>query len=211
LGVKLLSLFAVSDEQAMWRVQMNDDPEAFAMLVDRWQSPIHNLCTRMCGDSHRAEDLAQEAFVRIFARRKEYVASGKFSTFLWRVALNLCYDELRRRERRRESSLDGDSDELCRAEEIDSHAPDTALAQQETAETVREALMAISETYRSVLVLRHYEGLKFREIAEVLGIPEGTVKSRMADGLSQLAVLLQPENGSDSIPQLHPKKQIIAL
>jgi RNA polymerase sigma-70 factor (ECF subfamily) len=187
--MKLFSLFSISDEQAMWRVQMQDDAEAFATLVERWEGPIQNLCTRMLGDTHRGEDLAQEAFARVFARRKEYEPRGKFSTFLWRVALNLCYDELRRRERRRETPFEFDEqDDDCASQEL---PPDISLAREETAAGVRSALMKISEAYRSVLILRHYEDLKFREIAGVLDIPEGTVKSRMAEGLSQLARLLE--------------------
>ena len=191
--MKLFSLFSISDEQAMWRVQMEDDPEAFAVLVKRWEGPIQNLCTRMLGDAHRGEDLAQEAFSKIFGRRKEYVAGGKFSTFLWRVALNLCYDKLRKRNRRRETSLENEFEgEMDFATE--DLAPDVSLTREENAIRVRDALMKISETYRSVLVLRHFEDLKFREIAEVLGIPEGTVKSRMAEGLTQLARILEREN-----------------
>src|SRR5258708_3177139 len=102
----LPSLFSATDEQAMWRVKMDDDPQAFARLVPRWEGPIQALCARMTGDSHRGEDLAQEAFTRVFAKRKDYEATGKFSTFLWRVALNLCYDELRKIKRRRESFLE---------------------------------------------------------------------------------------------------------
>jgi RNA polymerase sigma-70 factor (ECF subfamily) len=195
--MKLFTLFSISDEQAMWRVQMEDDPEAFAVLVKRWEGPIQNLCTRMLGDAHRGEDLAQEAFSKIFGRRKEYVADGKFSTFLWRVALNLCYDELRKRSRRRETSLENEFEgEVDFATE--DLAPDVSLTREESAVRVRDALMKISETYRSVLVLRHFEDLKFREIAEVLSIPEGTVKSRMAEGLTQLARILERENMSAS-------------
>ncbi len=196
--MKLFSLFAISDEQAMWRVQMQGDTEAFAILVERWEGPIQNLCARMLGDAHRGEDLAQEAFARVFAKRKEYEARGRFSTFLWRVALNLCYDELRRRERRRETPLDGGFEDGEIGHASDELPPDASLAREETAGRVRGALMEISETYRSVLVLRHYEDLKFREIAEVLGIPEGTVKSRMAEGLSQLARLLEREAQRES-------------
>jgi RNA polymerase sigma-70 factor (ECF subfamily) len=196
--MKLFSLFSISDEQAMWRVQMEDDAEAFALLVERWERPIQNLCTRMLGDAHRGEDLAQEAFARVFAKRKDYEARGKFSTFLWRVALNLCYDELRKRERRRETALDLDSEDNETDFAADSLTPDVSLARHETVERVRAALMEIPETYRSVLVLRHYEDLKFREIGDVLGIPEGTVKSRMAEGLSRLARLLERESKSTS-------------
>ena len=199
--MKLFSLFSISDEQAMWRVQMEDDAEAFALLVQRWEGPIQNLCTRMLGDAHRGEDLAQEAFARVFAKRKEYEARGKFSTFLWRVALNLCYDELRKRERRRETTLEADSEESELAFATEELSPDAAMTRDETAGHVRAALMSISETYRSVLVLRHYEDMKFREIGEVLGIPEGTVKSRMAEGLSRLARLLD-ERGSKSMSKI---------
>lgn len=196
--MKLFSLFSISDEQAMWRVQMDDDPEAFALLVERWETPIQNLCTRMLGDAHRGEDLAQETFTRIFARRKDYEARAKFSTFLWRVALNLCYDELRKRERRRELSLDGDLDLSAEENASEAPSPDATLARQESAQRVRDALMSIPESYRSVLVLRHYEDLKFREIADVLGIPEGTVKSRMAEGLTQLARILERETSPEA-------------
>ena len=190
-----------TDEQAMWRVKMDDDAEAFADLVARWEKPIQRLCARMLGDLHRGEDLTQEAFARVFARRKKYEPTGKFSTFLWRVALNLCYDELRKINRRGEFSLDepGTSDDPPAVELLDSSepGPDGQLAARERAETVRRALLELSEPYRVVVVLRHYEGLKFREISDVLDIPEGTVKSRMAEALSQLSDLLNQTNEGD--------------
>lgn len=106
----LRSLFVITDEQAMWRVQTQDDERAFAQLVHRWEGPIQRLCTRMTGDLQHGEDLAQETFARVFAKRKDYQANGKFGTWLWRIALNLCYDELRRRQRREETRLDGAGD-----------------------------------------------------------------------------------------------------
>lgn len=182
------SLFSSTDEQAMWRVKTEDDAQAFAELMKRWQGPIHGLCTRMIGDQHRGEDLAQEVFARLFARRKNYQATGKFSTFLWRVALNICYDELRRNKRRREFSLDDPDDGGATLEfEADGASPDQRMVEDERAEAVRRALVELAEPYRAVVVLRHYEGLKFREIADVLDIPEGTVKSRMSEALDQLA------------------------
>jgi RNA polymerase sigma-70 factor (ECF subfamily) len=86
----LQSLFVITDEQAMWCVQTQDDERAFAQLVRRWEGPIQRLCLRMTGDAQRGEDLAQETFVRVFSRRKDFQANGKFSTWLWRIALNLC-------------------------------------------------------------------------------------------------------------------------
>ena len=190
-----------TDEQAMWRVKMDDDAEAFADLVARWEKPIQRLCARMLGDIHRGEDLTQEAFARVFARRKNYEPTSKFSTFLWRVALNLCYDELRKINRRGEFSLDdsGSGEDAPALEIVDASGagPDTQLASRERAETVRRALLELSEPYRVVVVLRHYEGLKFREISDVLDIPEGTVKSRMAEALSQLSDLLNKTKEGD--------------
>jgi RNA polymerase sigma-70 factor (ECF subfamily) len=175
----------------MCRVRAHDDETAFSELTERWEVPIQRLCMRMLGDPHYGQDIAQETFIRVFAKRREYEAKSKFSTWIWRIALNLCYDELRRRARRAESSLatpgeDSGETEIAAAE----LAPDEVLAGSETGERVRRALMALSETYRAVLVLRHYQDLKFREIAAVLGIPEGTVKSRMAEALSQMNRLL---------------------
>jgi RNA polymerase sigma-70 factor (ECF subfamily) len=200
----LASLFSISDEQAMWRVQQEADPHAFAVLVDRWRDRIHALCARMTGNAHTAEDLAQEAFARIFDKRADYHPAQRFSTWLWRIALNLCYDELRRAHRRQETALGPEDAEAVRLEVVDAATPRTSLQQREEAELVRRALLQLPEIYRSVLVLRHYENLKLREIAEVLEIPEGTVNSRLAEGLAQLTRLLEPEFGDHSTV-LQPK------
>lgn len=178
----------------MWRVQTQDDAEAFAHLVHRWRDAIHRLCVRMTGDEHRAEDLAQEAFTRLYARRKEWQPTARISTWLWRVAINLCHDELRRRHRRPETSLDehapGESPAVLA---ITDGTPHEWLADTDRAEIVRQALVRLPETHRAVVVLKHYEGLKFREIAEVLGIPEGTAKSRMFEALTMLNRRLAPK------------------
>src|SRR6059036_2714061 len=91
----LSSLFSMTDEQAMWRVQTQDDHRAFVHLLERWEEPIGRLCARMTGDLHRGEDLKQETFARVFEKRKSFQPNARFSTWLWRIALNLCYDELR--------------------------------------------------------------------------------------------------------------------
>jgi RNA polymerase sigma-70 factor (ECF subfamily) len=182
--------------------------------MSRWQKPIENLCIRMTGDSHRAEDLAQSAFAKIFARRADWEPTGKFSTFLWRVALNLCHDELRRTKRRGECSLDaldeeGDSQPDFIASE--DPAPDEQAASRERAELVRNALLKLATHYREVVVLRHYEGLKFHEIGEVLAIPEGTAKSRMAEALTQLNRLLQHLDGDTSCNPKTQTPELLAL
>jgi RNA polymerase sigma-70 factor (ECF subfamily) len=181
----------------MWRVKTLDDPQAFARLVSRWEGPIRRLCARMTGDPHRAEDLTQTAFARVFAARTDWQPSGKFSTFLWRIALNLCHDELRKTRRRGECSLEALEDEGTGAVDqfaADGLPPDAEADVRERGELVRRAMQELPAHYRAVVVLRHYEQLKFHEIAEVLGIPEGTAKSRMAGALTQLNRLLKHVN-----------------
>lgn len=200
LNQLLPGLFTPTDEQLLWRVQQEDDSAAFGELALRWEQPIRRLCERMTGDAHKAEDLAQEAFTRMFARRMDFEPDTRFSTFLWRVALNLCYDELRRRQRRGEFSLDDLVDEEAVSLPAEETSPAAQLEESERGAFVRAALQRLPEAQRAVVVLRHYEGLKFREIADVLEIPEGTVKSRMAEALDHLAVLLKefspPASGS---------------
>jgi RNA polymerase sigma-70 factor (ECF subfamily) len=210
----ITSLFAASDEQAMWRVKMQDDSQAFARLVSRWEGPIQRLCARMTGDPHRAEDLTQTTFARVFARRADWEPAGKFSTFLWRIAVNLCHDELRNIKRRGECSLealedgDGNVAELFAADEP---APDVQADARERGDQVRRAMQELPAHYRAVVVLRHYEQLKFHEIAEVLGIPEGTAKSRMAEALSQLNRRLRHLNEDTPCNHRIPRIELQAL
>jgi RNA polymerase sigma-70 factor (ECF subfamily) len=197
LAFSTLSLLCSrTDEDAMWRVKTHDDHHEFSRLVKRWEEPIRRLCTRMTGDPHRAEDLRQETFLRLFERRKDYQVTGRFSTYLWRIALNLCYDELRRQERRQEFVRDQEPGEAA-GEAPDGVAegpgPDAWAAQQEEGELVRQALGRLPEIYRTVLVLRHYEDMKLAKIAEILEIPEGTVNSRMAEALTRLSRMLEPK------------------
>jgi len=186
----LKARLAPTDEQLMWRAQREDDAEAFAGLVTRWQDTIRRLCARLTGDAHRAEDLAQEIFAKLFLRRKSFQQGSKLSTYLWRMALNHCYNDLRRPVHRCERPLDWGSNEGCDAQDRfqgEQPAPDEALASSEVAAAVRGALADLPEAYRTIVVLRHYENLKFREIAEVLDLPEGTVKTRMTEALNELA------------------------
>src|SRR5688500_19332511 len=96
----------LADEEAMRRVRLAGDPAAFALLVGRWEPKVRRLCVRMTGDEHRGEDLAQEAFARVFANRLRYEPGRPFSTWLWRIALNLCYEASRRAAVRGEQPFD---------------------------------------------------------------------------------------------------------
>lgn len=203
------------DEEAMWRVKTHNDHQEFARLVKRWEEPIRRLCTRMTGDPHRGEDLKQDTFLRLFEKRASYQPTGRFSTFLWRIALNLCYDELRRQQRRREfqghidpqtaNEAAGD----CAAKEP---GPDLRVAELEEGELVRHAVLQLPEIYRIVIVLRHYEDIKLAKIAEILEIPEGTVNSRMAEALDRLSRILEPKlRGANAGPMRPSQSNLPAV
>ena len=200
MGRALLSyisgIFALSDEEAMVRVQEDGDWRAFSLLHDRWYPRIERFCRWQLGDEHRAEDVVQEVFMRLYARRRQYRHDGPFSSYMWRLAVNGCYDELRRRQRRPEVSLSVADDEGNCGEaslEADEPSAEARFWEQERSQMIKEALQKLPEMYRSVIILRHYEGLKFREIAAVMGIPEGTVSSRMAEALNRLEEMLKLE------------------
>jgi len=189
------SSLLLSDEQAMWRVQTQDDPHAFAHLVARWEGPILRLCARMTGDVHCGEDLKQEAFARAFAHRKNFRPGTRFSTWLWRIAVNLCLNEQRRRRSRPEDSWDTlkETDLAVLDCTANGATPADHATAAEERELMRRALQRLPEPQRAVLVLRFCEGFKLREIAELLEVPEGTVCSRLAEGLARLSRLLKPK------------------
>lgn len=206
-----------TDEEAMCQVRTHDDHHEFERLVARWEQPIRRLCVRMTGDIHRGEDLKQETFVRLFEKRKDYQPSAKFSTFLWRIALNLCYDELRQQNRRREFLVAESESQAERAAPeavAETPGPDARAVAAEEGELVRNALLRLPDIYRAVLVLRHYEDMKLAKIAEVLEIPEGTVNSRMAEALARLSRILEPRLKPvalkpQPIPMIAPKESCV--
>ena len=212
-GISLLSRFCSrTDEEAMWRVKTECDHAEFARLVKRWEEPIRRLCARLTGDPHRGEDLKQETFLRLFERRAAYQPTGRFSTWLWRIALNLCYDELRRQQRRREFLVGNDNPAGEREPDepaADAPGPDAQAAGLEEGELVRRAVLELPEIYRTVVVLRHYEGLKLARIAEVLDIPEGTVNSRLAEALARLSRALAPRLKAAETPGVAPMPVIL--
>lgn len=211
-GFRLLTRFVArpepTDEQLMWRVGTAEDHAAFAELMARWRGRIRDLCGRWLGDVALGEDVTQNVFTRIFERRREYRPTGRFSTWLWRVALNLCRDEHRRRSARPgwPATVEADPPEnrgeaelLARVPSAEP-SPDAQAARHEEGELVRAAVLRLPESLRTVIVLRHYQDLKLREIAEVLEIPEGTVNSRMADALVRLARELAPNLRPAAMP-----------
>lgn len=188
-------VLSLSDEDLMARVA-RDDERAFAELVRRFQARVTNLIGRVLNDRGCADDLAQETFVRVFVHRRNYRQGSKFSTWLFTIAANLAKNEIRRRVRRRNwFSLDALQEVLSDgiAQLADpTEGRESLLEREQLQEMIGRSIATIPEKYRVALVLRDIEGLAYEEIAEVLGVPGGTVRSRINRARGMLKRKLQP-------------------
>ncbi len=173
-----------------------DDERAFTELVRRFQGRVGNLIARVINDRENVDDLAQECFVRVYTHRRNYRRGARFSTWLFTIAANLAKNEIRRRVRRRNwFSLDAltevFSDSLPQL--ADPHeGREAGLEREQLQGEVARAIATVPEKYRLALVLRDIEGLSYEEIAEVLGLPGGTVRSRINRARGMLQHKLQP-------------------
>ena len=177
----------MSDEDLVLAVQAGDT-QSFGELVARWQQPLYRFVSRVSSRPEDAHDVCQETFVRILRNANGYRKGARFSTWMYQIALNLCRDQTRRRRRWSlivDETRDAGDSPTPRGE-VARHDPELAVERREMADAVGRALDEIPREQREVLILKEFEGLKFREIAEILDCPESTVKSRMYYGLSGL-------------------------
>lgn len=189
------TVLSLSDEDLMARVAEDDD-RAFSELVRRFQGRVANLISRVLNDREATDDLAQEVFVRVFIHRRNYRRGSKFSTWLFTIAANLAKNEIRRRVRRRNwFSLDALQDMLKDSAGVladPTEGRESLMEREQLQEAMGRAIATVPEKYRLALVLRDIEGLPYEEIAQVLGIPGGTVRSRINRARSMLKRKLQP-------------------
>ena len=180
---------ALSDEQLVART-IDGDVGAFNVLVARWEGSLYKFVYRYLGDAEEARDICQEAFIRAYTNLHGFEGRAKFSSWLYQIALNLCRSQFRRSQARPTVSLDAGDGQSLRLVPDTGETPDERALTNERACAVREALAGLSEAQRTVIILKEYHGLKFREIADVLGAPESTIKSRLYHGLEALATSL---------------------
>jgi RNA polymerase sigma-70 factor (ECF subfamily) len=196
-------ILRLSDEDLMGRVA-EEDERAFSELVRRYQGRITNLVSRVLNDRECSDDLTQEVFIRVFVHRRNYRRGSKFSTWLFTIAANLAKNEIRRRVRRRNwFSLDA-LQEVVNDSAIQLADPgegqEQALQREQLQKAVGRAIATVPEKYRLALVLRDIEGLAYEEIGQVLGIPGGTVRSRINRARSMLKRKIQPLLRKESSP-----------
>ena len=175
------------------------DDTAFEQLVNQYQKPVYNLACRMCGNADDAFDLSQEAFLNAWKGLKGFQFQSSFSTWLYRLTSNVCLSYLRSKKRKSAVSLVFLDDEEEEQEwEIADSAPlpEEQTISKEERRQVESALNSLEVEYREALTLSVYSGLSYQQIAEIQGVQEGTVKSRIFRAREKIRRIIQSGNNS---------------
>jgi RNA polymerase sigma-70 factor (ECF subfamily) len=158
------------------------EPAAFAALVRRWQQPLARFLAAMVGQTDLVADLCQEVFLRVFLARSRYRETGAFSSWLYRIARNVARDAVRRR--RSEAKRLGN-------QELKATTPEARCEQQELAQAIAGGLAELPWEVREVVVLRHYQEMNFKDIAQLTGVPASTLRCRFEVGMGRLRARLK--------------------
>ena len=190
------SLSDSSDEELI-RLVLQGESSAFEVLVKRYEMPLFNYIRRMVGGASDAEDLFQETFLRVYTHLDGFRVTERFRPWVYKIATNICKDHLKYRRRHPQVSLDaaigsedGSETAFDRIEAPIANPSELASA-TETAELLEAAIEKLSPKHRPVFLMARYEGMPYEEIARTLGIPVGTVKSRMNKAVQFLLSELQ--------------------
>lgn len=176
------------DEIALVKRFQNGDHAAFNELAVRWQARIHRFAYGFFADADDAGEITQKTFVKVYQKRDTLDHPDNFPAWIYRVANNLCLDELKRAGRRKSSPLDAWQDDAGNG--ADAPTPADLMEAKELGAIIHRAMMTLPEEQRIVVILKEYDGLKFREIAGILDEPENTIKSRLYYGLKTLRKVL---------------------
>ena len=182
----------LSDEELILEFQKNDKEDAFNILVQRYKNPLTNFVFRFLGDYEACNDVVQETMIKVYRYKDTYSSVAKFSTWIYTIAGNLARTEYRRQRRQNIFSINDYGEEHQTYDLPDeSYRPDVITDSGIKDEIIQKALMKVKETYREAVILRDIQGLSYEEISEILGVNEGTVKSRINRGRAQLQELLK--------------------
>src|ERR671911_712507 len=177
---------ASTDEELVAR-SMGGDLDSFNQLVLRWERPIYALAYRVIGREEDARDVAQETFLRAFRALAGFKGQAKFSSWLYRITLNLCRDWIRRERRAPVAQAPEGVDLLDLAVSAEpSESVEDLVTRRQVARAVAKAMATLPEEQRTAIVLKEYHGLTFQEIADLLDCPLSTVKTRLYQGLGVL-------------------------
>ncbi len=174
-----------SSDEELVTLSQGGDLDSFNQLVVRWERPIYALAYRVIGREEDARDVAQETFLRAFRALKGFKGQAKFSSWLYRITLNLCRDWIRREKRTPVSQPPEGIDIIELAGEgTPSESIEELVGRRQLGRAVSKAMALLPEEQRTAIILKEYHGLTFQEIAELLDCPLSTVKTRLYQGLS---------------------------
>ncbi|WP_421382715.1 RNA polymerase sigma factor SigW [Bacillus salacetis] len=168
---------------------LKGDQDAFAEVIELYKDKVFQICFRMLGNRHEAEDIAQEAFIRAYVNIHTFNQKRKFSTWLYRIATNLCIDRIRKKKP--DYYLDAEvtgTDGLTMYSQVaaEGQLPEEEVEEMELQAEIQRQILKLPDKYRSVIVLKYIEELSLQEISEILDLPLGTVKTRIHRGREAL-------------------------
>jgi RNA polymerase sigma-70 factor (ECF subfamily) len=173
---------AAQDAELLARV-LGGDHDAFNVIMRNHEDRVFSVCLRIMGNREHALDATQETFLTAFRKAEQFKGDSAFGTWIYRIAVNTCYDQLRKQKRRRTDPLPEHLDPT-------DHAATEAIDSAGMRPDIQRALASIPDDFRAAVVLADIEGLGLPEVAEILGVPVGTVKSRVFRGRRLLAEVL---------------------
>jgi RNA polymerase sigma-70 factor (ECF subfamily) len=184
---------AWTDEELVARSR-GGDLDSFNQLVLRWERPIFALAYRVIGREEDARDVAQETFLRAFRALGGFKGEAKFSSWIYRITINLCRDWIRRERRTPIAQAPEGIDIIELAGETEpTESIETRISRKELGRVVEKAMALLPEEQRTAIIMKEYHGLTFQEIADLLDCPLSTVKTRLYQGLSVLRKHLQED------------------
>ena len=189
-----------TDEELVDRSR-GGDVDSFNQLILRWERPIYALAYRVIGREEDARDVCQETFLRAYRALPGFKGEAKFSSWVYRIALNLCRDWIRKQRRNPVQQMPDDVDVLDAAAATEpSESVEDLVARRELTAVVELAMAALPEEQRTAIILKEYHGMTFQEIADLQGCPLSTVKTRLYQGLSVLR--RQLERHGQVVPEM---------
>ena len=192
VNVELVQTRNESEDARLVRQCLGGSKDAFTSLVTKYQDRVYNAVLRMCRKKEDAEELVQEAFLKAFEKLDTFRGKSSFYTWLFRIAMNLTLTHCQKIKRSRAIFIGNVETEMAAYSQSNEPLPEQVLLSAEERVYVLDAIESLEPNLRSVVVLRETEGLKYREIAEVMKIPVGTVKSRLSLAREQLKMSLLP-------------------
>jgi RNA polymerase sigma-70 factor (ECF subfamily) len=188
-----------TDEELVARATAGD-LESFNQLVSRWERPIFALAYRTLGRDEDARDVVQDAFLRAYRGLRGFKGEAKFSSWLYRITLNLCRDWMRRERRAPLVQVpEGvDASDLAEAQVSPGESVEELVGRREMSQAVAKAMAELPEDQRVAILLKEYHGLTFQEIADQLNCPLSTVKTRLYQGLSVLRRRLERQQAAEA-------------